>query len=363
MRIGIFVNTPAQLHFYKNICRRLESHGHKTYIVARDYGETNALLDELRIAHYIYSRPPVSKLGKVLALPLDVLKAYRYLKSKKVGLVTGFGVYDVCTSKILGVPSLIFSDSEPLVNTISYAIQYKLYVPLAGAIITPSSFRQDFGRKQIRVESYKELAYLHPRYFTPDEGIYGLLGLEKGEDYVLLRFNAFDAVHDFGVGGFSDADKVRLVEELEKHARVFISSEAGVPGEIKNRVIKIPKSRIHDAIHYAKLLVTDTQTMTTEAAILGTPTVRCNRFVGKSDMGNFIELEEKYGLIFNYREPGRSIQKALELVQRLSIKAEWRQKREKLLRDKADITSFIVTALERFPDGVRKPEGKNMAIG
>jgi predicted glycosyltransferase len=40
--------------------------------------------------------------------------------------------------------------------------------------------------------------------------------------------------------------------------------------------------------------------MTTEAAVLGTPAIRCNSFVGKRDMGNFIELEKKYGLIFNF---------------------------------------------------------------
>src|SRR5665811_2442500 len=94
------------------------------------------------------------------------------------------------------------------------------------------------------------------------------------------------------------------------------------------------RARIHDAIYYAKLLVTDTQTMATEAALLGTPTVRSNTFVGERDMGNFVELEQRYGLLFNYREPHKAAEKAVELVHQPDVKAQWQAKRERLLSEK-----------------------------
>jgi predicted glycosyltransferase len=354
MRVGVFVNTPAQFHFYKNICKILEEHGHPTYIVARDYGETKALLQELEIPHYVYSKPPTSKIGKIASVPFDAFRAFKYLKSKKVELVTGFGVYDVLASKLLGVPDIVFNDSEPMVNKVSYSIQFTLFMSLADCIITPSSFRQELGKKHLKVDSYKEIAYLHPKYYKPRSDIFGLLGIKKDEEYVLLRFNAFDAVHDLGIGGFSDKDKIHLVKKLEKYMKVFISSEAGVPGEIKDRVMKIPKSRIHDAIYYAKMLVTDTQTMATEATILGTPTVRCNSFVGENDMGNFVELEQKYGLVFNFKNAKESVQKAIELVEQSGLKQEWHERRKKLLEDKIDITEFMVKFLENYPDSSKE---------
>ena len=42
------------------------------------------------------------------------------------------------------------------------------------------------------------------------------------------------------------------------------------------------------------MVVADTQTIVTEAAVLGTPAIRYNSFAGENDMGNFVELEQKY---------------------------------------------------------------------
>ena len=105
----------------------------------------------------------------------------------------------------------------------------------------------------------------------------------------------------------------------------------------------IPYERIHHALYYAQLVVSDTQTLTTEAAILGTPAIRCNNFVGTNDMGNFIELEQKYGLIYCFRDSKKAIQKAVELASHPDLKQEWAIKRERLLADKIDVTQFMVS--------------------
>lgn len=351
LKIGVFLNTPAQVHFYKNIIRSLSDNGNEVYTLARDYGETLQLLDELGINHYVYARPKVSKYGKIVSLPKDVLCAYNYLKSYHVDLITGFGVYDAFTSTLLHSKCVEFADSEPRVNRISYAIQFKLFMPFVDVIITPDSFMDDLGKKQITVNSFKELAYLHPNYYKPEESIKEILGLEDREEYALLRFNAFDAVHDLGVAGFTKSEKIRLVHELEKYVKVFISSEGGVPNEIANRVLKIPKSRIHDVIFYARIMVADTGTMITEAACLGTPAIIMHPGVKK--LGNFVELENKYKLIYGYdRGSDQVMEKAIELVTNPNIKSEWKSKREKLLKDKIDITVFMLWFIENYQDSI-----------
>jgi len=39
VKIAVFVNTPAQVHFYKNIVAALEGDGNQVFILARDCGE------------------------------------------------------------------------------------------------------------------------------------------------------------------------------------------------------------------------------------------------------------------------------------------------------------------------------------
>uniref|UniRef100_A0A7C3UBV5 DUF354 domain-containing protein n=1 Tax=Geoglobus ahangari TaxID=113653 RepID=A0A7C3UBV5_9EURY len=357
MRVGIFVNTPADWHFWKNIAKDLSERGVNLKLLFRKYGETLEVVSEIE-KPFIYSQKADSKLGKIFSLPLDIKRAYDYLKNFKPEILLGFGIYEAYTSNLLKISSITFTDSEPRSNKF-LSIQYKLFLPFTDVVITPKSFLDDLGKKHLRVESYKELAYLHPKYYEPKNDVLDLMRVADGE-FVLLRFNAFDAVHDFGIHGFSLSDKVRLVNELEKHAKVLISSEAKLPEKLEKYRLPVPKSRIHDVIYHAKLLVTDTQTMTTEAGILGTPAIRCNKFVGKNDMGNFIELEKKYGLIYNYRDPEMAIKKALELVMEDGLKKEWRKKREKLLKDKIDITAFMVWFIENYPESLeefkRNPE-------
>jgi len=121
-----------------------------------------------------------------------------------------------------------------------------------------------------------------------------------------------------------------------------------LPGTISDRVMKIPKNRIHDALYFSQLLVTDTQTMATEAALLGVPTVRCNKFVGINDMGNFTELEKKYGLLYNFLNQNEAIDMALSLASKKNIKAEWQFKKTALITEKTDITQFMIKFIEKL---------------
>lgn len=350
MRIGIFVNTPAQWHFWKNIGKKLRDDGNEVKMLFRDYGETLEVIEWPE--KFIYSSKANSKFAKMVSLPLDVFRAYKFLRKFKPDTLVGFGVYEAFTSAMLKKPSICFEDSEPSINRI-LKLQYGLYSPFLNVVITPESFLDNLGKKQIRIASYKEMAYLHPNYYKPKDDVLELMGISKGEDYVLLRFNAFSAIHDIGISGFTYEDKIKLVKRLEKYAKVFISSEAKLPKELEDYALKVSKKRIHDVIYHAKLFVSETGTMTTESAVLGTPAILCHKFAWK--MGNFKELEKKYGLIFNYpvSEKDKAIEKAIELVQKEDLKKIWQKKREKLLEDKIDITAFMVWFIENYPESFK----------
>lgn len=173
-----------------------------------------------------------------------------------------------------------------------------------------------------------------------------------------MRFNAFDAVHDINISGFSNIQKIKLIKTLEKHMRVFVSAEGKVPREIERYVLKIPKRRIHDLLYYAKLFVTDTGTMATEAAILGTPTIRASPISLKKELGNFIELDRKYGLLLNINDTEAAIREANRLLGHNDLKKVWLERRNRLLNDKIDITSFMAWFIEKYPESLKEIKEK-----
>lgn len=349
MRIVFCIHTPAHVHLFRNIINRLMGDRHDVKILARDSGPTIALLDKYGFEYDIYlNHSTSSKLIKSLQLSTYILNEYKLAKRFNPNLIIGIGTDEPIFATLLRKPCIIFNDTE------STPFQHLLNRAFADVIITPSCFKKDLGKKQVRIAGYKELAYLHPNYFKSDSSIFDNLGLAKNEKYIILRFNAFDAVHDFGKRGFTKSDQIKLVKELEKYARVFISPEGRLSTDLEGYRLPIPYERIHYALCDAQLLVTDTQTMTTEAAILGTPAVRCNSFVGPNDMGNFNELEEKYGLIYSFREADQAIQKAIELIQQPDLKEQWAKKTRKLLSDNIDVTRFIVDFIENYPGSFRK---------
>ena len=98
------------------------------------------------------------------------------------------------------------------------------------------------------------------------------------------------------------------------------------------------------------MLVGDSQTRTSEAAVLGTPAIRCNTFVGRI---HYLEEEEhKYGLTYGFR-PDHSeemFQKIEELLSMPDLKEEWQRRRQKMLSEKIDYASFLTCFIENYPD-------------
>lgn len=349
MNILFFVNTPAQVHEFRNVAQTLETRSHKIMILARDNDCTLPLLDAYGLRYEVYGKAQRRGYGRALELIPHVRKAYRLATKFGPEIIVGTGLVEACTSILFRKPYIVFTDTETT-SLVNFLLR-----PLVKGIYTPSCFRKNLGRKHVRYNGFKELSYLHPDYFKPDVSIYNLLGINSDERYVILRLNPFDAFHDVGVRGFSYEDKIKLVQALELYARVFISSEAGLEPGLEKYAIGIPPHRIHDAEYYAELLITDAGTMLTEAAILGTPGIHCSGFVARRCYGNFIELEEKYQLVFNYSDPDQAIAKALELIKQPDLKQQWQERRQVLLADKINVLKFMAEAIENYANkGNRK---------
>lgn len=357
MKILIDIGHPADVHFFKYFIFDMKKKGHEILVTARNKDVSIDLLKAYKIDFIPVGAIGNTKLGLITEW---VKRDYEILKiASKFNPDILMGMLNPCAahaSKLLRKKSVIFNDSEVVASTA--LITY----PFADVICTPMNFSKNLGKKHVRFNGYKELAYLHLKHFKPNPDIFKDLNIDINDKYIVMRFVAWKAGHDVRQRGFDLNTKIKCVRDLEKYGRVFISSEDKLPKELEDYRINLPPEKMHDLLYYAQMLVGDSQTMTTEAAVLGTPAIRYNTFVGEKDMSNFIELEQKYGLIFNYSDPIIAINKAVELIQKSNLKEEWNVKREKLLKDKIDVSKFMVQLIENYPESFFKYKESGVLI-
>jgi predicted glycosyltransferase len=222
--------------------------------------------------------------------------------------------------------------------------QVRLYLPFTTAVLTSGVFHRDFGAKQIRYNGYHELAYLHPKRFSANKQIRKLLGVTEKENYFLLRFVSWNASHDKGKERISIKDKRDLINFLSKHGRVFITTEDLIDNEFEKFKIVLPPEMIHDVLSEAYIFIGEGATMASECAILGTPAI----YINSLEAGT-IDDQEEQGLLFHFRSFDGVLDKLVDLLNEENLKGKFRIKRNKMMRDKIDVTAFLVWFVEEFP--------------
>jgi predicted glycosyltransferase len=343
MRILCDIGHPAHVHLFRNVLNILKAEGHTYVVTTRDKDVTLQLLRAYDMHFVTFGRHYTNMYGKLYGLVKYDCMLLNAAKRFRPDIFISHGsIYAAHVSALLRKPHISLEDTANME-------QIRLYRPFTDAIITSTSFPKKLGKKQIEYDGYHELAYLHPRYFTPDSSIFDLLGMREGERFVVLRFISWDATHDLTRAGITTANKLRAAKSFAKYARVFITSEKKLPQELDRFRIHIPAERMHDALFYADLLYGESATMASECAILGTPAIYLDN-VGR---GYTTEEETKYGLVFNFsaslHDQEQSIRKGEDLLRLRHVKEHFKKKQQTLIKDKIDVTSFLAWLIENYP--------------
>lgn len=341
MNVLIGIGHPAHVHFYRNAIDELQSQGYSVHVVTKRRNLAIELLDGYNIEYTIAGRSKIQH-SNPLAMGLAFLhfeyEVIREVRRHEPNVVTGIGNIPLShASAIFDCSSVIFTDTEHA------TFANKITFPFADYIVTPECFEQDVGPKQVRYPGYHELAYLHPNRFDPDPSILHDVGLDQDDRFVILRVVDWNAIHDAGDSGFENVEDV--VESLEATGvRVFITAESDIPESVEHCKLSISPHRIHHLMKYADLFIGESATMATESAVLGTPSI----FVSTSRRGYTNELENKYGLVYNYSGPNRqalALSKACSVLQNYDPDI-WNRRRKRMLEDKTDTTQFLIEEIE-----------------
>ena len=189
------------------------------------------------------------------------------------------------------------------------------------------------------------------------------MGLSKDDNIFLIRFAAFNASHDTKSENFKKEYVLPLIKKLEKEGRVIISSEAKLDKCLRKYQYKLSPEKYHDVLYYSKMYIGEGSTTAEEAAILGTPSLNFERIVIKGETYSFAEfsgildeLQNKYRLVHCFHNEENLLRKIDKLLEKgiEKTKKEWKEKREKLLEDKIDVTAFMIWFIENFPESFRE---------
>ncbi len=336
---------PAHYHNVKITAEKLSGEGWEIIFVARGKDVLFELIDNLP---YIIYKLPEKKSNSKTALIKTVLQReaalLKIVLKHRPRLLMGTDIAITHIGKATGTPAYILNedDADIVPKMVQYGYRY------ATGIIAPDCCSvTPYEAKKISYNGYHELAYLHPEHFTPSKSIFKHLKLNENEPFFILRFVSLAAHHDKGIQGISSAFARQIIEQLAPFGRIFITSERKLEPEFEPFRINIHPAQIHHALAFAKLYIGDSQTMTAEAAVLGTPALRMNDFTGKISYLN--ELEQTYQLTYAFKpnEQQSLLDKLNQWLAQPDLQHEWDQKRAHLLNEKINVADFLTGFIQQ----------------
>ncbi len=344
MNILLDIAHPSQAHFFHAFLDIAKSRGHSVTILGREKDCTNRLLRAWGMPPQNSTIARQGVLGNFREMLMRDLTLWRLARNSRADVILGTPPSVAHAGWLLRTPRFIVNEDD--VDVVPQ-LAWTAY-PFATGVIAPECVR--FGRWKRRHVPYRgcqKLAYLHPNIFTADPQIPRELGLGTDLPYAVVRLTAFSAYHDRNQRGLDPTQLARLIGGLSRRYRVCITTESELPPEFADLRLDLPEESIHHVLAGAALFAGDSQSMTTESALLGVPAFRCNTFAGKSSV--MTQLENDYELLRSFT-PDRfdDMMRAIDnLPPPEEAKKRWRERRDRYVADSVDVTAWLLDFVER----------------
>lgn len=342
MRILFDIAHPAHVHFFKNIVANLSKRGHVVHILARKKDVTTALLDRLGLDYDVTGQSGrkgwFGQGRELLERDLALAKMARRFRADMIVTRNPAGAQ---AARLLGIRSVFDTDDGRAAG-----VHFWAAASFAHVITTPDCIGESYGRRHVPYAGYKQTAYLHPNHFKPDPKVLEALGVKPGQRLFMLRFVDMVASHDTAEGGLPQAALAEIARRLRQHGKVVATHESQLPEELSDLRFPLGPDKLHDVLAFCDLLVGDSQTMSAEAAVLGTPSLRISTWAGR--LAILGELEQRYGLTFAYHP--RQLPEALAHLDRFLAQPRLREtlaeRHRQLLSEKIDVAQWFSDFIE-----------------
>jgi predicted glycosyltransferase len=308
--------------------------------------------DKIRFKNILPEGRKSGKAGIIIGLLKRDLRLFKYVFRKKYDIFVGTDPSLAHIGFIKRIPVItVLEDDIEIVPELA-----RITFPFTTTILTPVECNTGrFEKKTIRYEGYMKLAYLHPNWFRKEPA-------ELTYPYFLIRISKLDAYHDNGIKGLTKPLVHKLINLLKRYGDVYISTEGKLDESLKRFELPTRPSRIHHVLANAKMLISDSQSMTMEAAMLGIPSIRYSDFTGKISV--LETMEKRYLLTFGII-PGNDdmlFNTLIELLNINDLERIFSDRRERMLGEKIDVTNFLVWFLSKYPSSTIKRKYDSLPI-
>ena len=356
MKILFALNHPAHYHLFKHTCAKLREYGHDTVFVIKSKDILAQLLQCENEPYHVLTHKRIghNKATVIVKGAVDIIvqgcELFRFCCYYKPDLMVGTDYSITHVGKILRIAAIVFNEDDYAINKFFCNLAY----PLATAIISPNICNPGrYFHKKIGYEGYQKLAYLHPARFKPEIDIASKY-VDINKKIFLIRLVRLAAGHDIerNHSGIETALLQKICSTLAPAGQVFITSESSIPDSLRQYSLSIDPKDIHHLLAFADIFIADSQSMIVEAAMLGTPCIRFNSFVGQISV--LQELEDKYGLAIGIHvsRPEQLIQQIEDMLGTENLRDLYRLRRRQMLAEKIDLTAFMVWLLHHYPQSL-----------
>ena len=348
MKYLFYIAHPKQVYMYRYVALELLQDGHFCVFLAINKEISCGLLEVFGMEYYVIGDNKRTMLRKLLQQAVLFVRINIFVNRIIPDVYIGTAVPCLAiTARLRRKPYVLLEDTraaEPV---------DRLLLPFITSIMTYKEFGVHFGRKHVKVNAILEMLYLHDSVFVPDESVLKYFNFSKNEQFVILRFVSWNAFHDVNKRGLSAAGKARVIDEFSKHARVIISTEYEIEEEYKHMCMSIPIHMIHSLEYYAELVFGESPTMTTEAAMLGTPSI-CVTSLADDSNNNFKVLKQ-YGLseVYLPEDENMSILRGIEVL-KMNKKAEYRRRASSFRNSHINYVKFLKWYITSIPDSIKE---------
>jgi len=341
---------PAQFLFAKNTLRELKKKNVELHVLikSKDVLESLVISEGIEFTNVLKGVRKDTTLGIISGVLKRDWRLFNYVRKNRVDLMVGTDPALAHVGKLMRIP--VITTLEDDIEVIPKLA--KITYPFTTHIFTPKvcDVGNKYEAKKLGYKGYMKLAYLHPNYFTPDISKSSL----TVKPYIFVRLAKLTAHHDDDIQGMKSSFLNRILILAEDQYQVIVNSEYPLEPEYEHLRYTGSPNDIHHVLAFAELFVSDSQSMTVEAAMLGTPSIRYSDFTGKISV--LEELEHTYGLTCSIKPPDEEqlFQKMEEMLSDDQLKEEHQEKREKMLSEKIDVTELLTDLIIRYPESLER---------